>query len=100
MATAYKFQRQNPDARVRIYKESAVAQHQSTHNSGVLHAGLHYKPGSLKAKLAVDGIRQMVTFCQRFRVDHEICGKWWSPSWRGRNPAVEGTPSSGARRTG
>src|SRR5450432_4724969 len=49
--------------------------HQSSHNSGVLHAGLHYKPGSLKAKLAVSGIRQMVTFCQRFRVEHEICGK-------------------------
>lgn len=76
LATAYKFQRLNPDARVRIYeKESAVAKHQSSHNSGVLHAGLHYKPGSLKAKLAVSGIRQMVTFCQRYRVDHEVCGK-------------------------
>jgi len=76
LATAYRFQRLNPDARIRIYeKESAVAQHQSKHNSGVLHSGLHYKPGSLKAKLAVTGIRQMVTFCQRFRVDHEICGK-------------------------
>ena len=76
LATAYKYQRLNPDARIRIYeKESAVAKHQSSHNSGVLHAGLHYKPGSLKAKLAVSGIRQMVTFCQRFRVDHEICGK-------------------------
>ena len=76
LATAYKFQRLNPDARVRIFeKESAVAMHQSSHNSGVLHAGLHYKPGSLKAQLAVSGIRQMVTFCQRFRVDHEICGK-------------------------
>ena len=76
LATAYKYQRLNPDARVRIYeKEAAVAQHQSSHNSGVLHAGLHYKPGSLKAKLAVSGIRQMVTFCGRYRVNHEICGK-------------------------
>ena len=76
LATAYRFQRLNPGARIRIYeKESAVAQHQSSHNSGVLHSGLHYKPGSLKAKLAVSGIRQMVTFCQRFRIEHEICGK-------------------------
>jgi L-2-hydroxyglutarate oxidase len=76
LATAYKYRRQNPNARIRIYeKESDIAQHQSSHNSGVLHAGLHYKPGSLKAKLAVDGIRQMVTFCQRFRIDHEVCGK-------------------------
>ncbi len=76
LATAYKFQRLYPDARVRIFeKEPAVAKHQSTHNSGVLHSGLHYKPGSLKAKLAVSGIRQMVTFCGRFRIDHEICGK-------------------------
>lgn len=76
LATAYKYQRLNPDARVRIYeKESAVAKHQSSHNSGVLHAGLHYQPGSLKAKLAVSGIRQMVTFCGRYRVNHEICGK-------------------------
>ena len=76
LATAYKFQRLNPDARVRIFeKESAVAKHQSSHNSGVLHAGLHYKPGSVKAKLAVSGIRQMVTFCGRFRINHEICGK-------------------------
>ena len=76
LATAYKFQRLHPEARVRIFeKEPGVAKHQSSHNSGVLHAGLHYKPGSLKAQLAVSGIRQMVAFCQRFRVDHEICGK-------------------------
>lgn len=76
LATAYKYRRLNPNARIRIYeKEPDIAQHQSSHNSGVLHAGLHYKPGSLKAKLAVDGIRQMVTFCQRYRIDHEVCGK-------------------------
>jgi (S)-2-hydroxyglutarate dehydrogenase len=76
LATAYRFQRRFPDARVRVFeKEPAPGQHQSSHNSGVLHAGLHYKPGTLKARLAVDGIRQMVAFLQRFQISHEICGK-------------------------
>lgn len=56
-------------------KESAVGQHQTSHNSGVLHAGLYYKPGSLKAQLAVQGIRLMTAFCQEHGVAHEICGK-------------------------
>lgn len=76
LATAFKFQKANPDARIRIYeKEAEVGKHQSSHNSGVLHAGLHYKPGSLKARLAADGHRQMVTFCERFRLPHDVCGK-------------------------
>ena len=56
-------------------KESGVGRHQTGHNSGVLHAGLYYKPGSNKARLAVDGIRQMVAFCAENAVKHEICGK-------------------------
>ncbi|MDX2267033.1 MAG: L-2-hydroxyglutarate oxidase [Bryobacter sp.] len=58
-----------------IDKESIVCRHQSGHNSGVLHAGLYYKPGSLKARLAVSGIRRMLAFCQEQQVAHEICGK-------------------------
>jgi (S)-2-hydroxyglutarate dehydrogenase len=58
-----------------IEKEATVGKHQSGHNSGVLHAGLYYKPGSLKARLAVSGIRQMVAFCQENSIPHEICGK-------------------------
>jgi L-2-hydroxyglutarate oxidase len=58
-----------------LEKEAHVGQHQSGHNSGVLHAGLYYKPGSLKAKLAVAGIRQMTAFCREHGVAHEICGK-------------------------
>lgn len=58
-----------------IEKEDRVGRHQTGHNSGVLHAGLYYKPGSLKARLAVDGIRKMVAFCQENGVAHEICGK-------------------------
>jgi L-2-hydroxyglutarate oxidase LhgO len=52
-----------------------VCRHQSGHNSGVLHSGLYYKPGSKKARLAVTGIRQMVDFCREHSIPHEICGK-------------------------
>ncbi len=65
-----------PGRRVVVFeKENAVGQHQTGHNSGVLHAGLYYKPGSNKARLAVEGIRQMVAFCQENGVKHDICGK-------------------------
>lgn len=58
-----------------LEKESTVGAHQSTHNSGVLHAGLYYKPGSLKARLAVEGIREMTAYCREKNIPHEICGK-------------------------
>jgi L-2-hydroxyglutarate oxidase len=58
-----------------LEKESEMGTHQSTHNSGVLHAGLYYQPGSLKAKMAVDGIRLMTAFCREKGIPHEICGK-------------------------
>jgi len=58
-----------------LEKESGFGRHQSTHNSGVLHAGLYYKPGSAKARMAVSGIRLMTEFCRQKGVAHEICGK-------------------------
>lgn len=76
LATAYKLTRAFPQARVTVYeKEPEVCRHQSGHNSGVLHAGLYYKPGSLKARLAVAGIRQMKAFCRQHSIPHEECGK-------------------------
>ena len=56
-------------------KEKEVGYHQSGRNSGVLHCGLAYKPGSLKAKLAVSGIKQMIDFCKKYKINHDICGK-------------------------
>jgi L-2-hydroxyglutarate oxidase len=58
-----------------LEKEPRIGAHQSTHNSGVLHAGLYYKPGSLKARLAVEGIREMTAYCREKNIPHEICGK-------------------------
>jgi L-2-hydroxyglutarate oxidase LhgO len=76
LATAYRFSRRFPDARVCVLeKEAGVGRHQTGNNSGVLHCGLYYKPGSVKARLAVSGIRQMVEFCRENAVPHEICGK-------------------------
>ena len=76
LATAYKLGERFPGARITVLeKESGVGRHQTGHNSGVLHCGLYYQPGSVKAKLAVSGIRQMVAFCRENGVPHEICGK-------------------------
>ncbi len=76
LATALRLQERFPRAEVLVLeKEERAGLHQSTHNSGVLHCGLYYKPGSLKARLAVEGIRQMVEFCRTHEVPHEICGK-------------------------
>ena len=61
---------------VHVYeKEKEVGFHQSGRNSGVLHCGLAYKPGSLKAKLAVSGIKQMVKYCVDYKINHDVCGK-------------------------
>src|SRR5262245_11377738 len=76
LATAYRLGQKYPGARITVLeKESGVGRHQTGHNSGVLHCGLYYKPGSVKARLAVSGIRQMVEFCRENAVPHEVCGK-------------------------
>jgi len=58
-----------------IEKEAAVARHQTSHNSGVIHSGIYYKPGSLKALLCVEGAKAMANFCQQNEIPYEICGK-------------------------
>lgn len=76
LATAHKLLLRDPRTVVTVLeKEASVGSHQSGNNSGVLHAGLYYKPGSLKARLAVSGIRQMRVFCRENGVPHEVCGK-------------------------
>ena len=76
LATAFRLSERFPDTRITVLeKESAVGRHQTGHNSGVLHCGLYYKPGSVKARLAVTGIRRMVEFCRENSIPHEVCGK-------------------------
>jgi L-2-hydroxyglutarate oxidase LhgO len=76
LATALQLRNRLPDAALTLVeKEEGFGRHQSTHNSGVLHAGLYYKPGSIKARMAVEGITLMKEFCRQHGVAHEICGK-------------------------
>jgi L-2-hydroxyglutarate oxidase len=76
LASALKLAPRFPGSQIIVLeKEADVGQHQSGNNSGVLHAGLYYKPGSLKARLAVAGIQEMTAFCRDNGIAHEICGK-------------------------
>ncbi|HYE98463.1 MAG TPA: L-2-hydroxyglutarate oxidase, partial [Planctomycetota bacterium] len=72
LATAYALRRFEP---VVFEKEAAVARHQTGRNSGVLHTGVYYKPGSRKAELCVEGRRLMVEFCREHGIAHALCGK-------------------------
>ena len=76
LATAYRLLQQHPATHVTVIeKEAGPARHQTGNNSGVLHCGLYYKPGSAKARLAVEGIRLMVEFCRENDVPYDLCGK-------------------------
>ena len=76
LATAYQFTQRFPGRRVVVLeKEAVVAEHQTGHNSGVLHSGIYYKPGSLKAINCRAGKKAMEAFCAAEGIAHEICGK-------------------------
>ena len=76
LATAWRLLQQRPSLKVTLLeKETRVAQHQTGHNSGVLHSGIYYRPGSLRAKNCRDGRQAMVEFCREEGIPHEICGK-------------------------
>ena len=76
LATAFKIQQQEPNKKILlIEKEKALASHQSGRNSGVIHSGLYYKPGSLRATNCVAGRHALVDFAKKHRIRHDICGK-------------------------
>ncbi len=76
LATAWKIKSKAPKTEILIIeKEKEPAVHQTGHNSGVIHSGLYYKPGSLKARNCIDGYNKMITFCREEGVDFDLCGK-------------------------
>ncbi len=76
LASAYKIQQAHPQLRiVLLEKEARLAMHQTGRNSGVIHSGIYYTPGSYKAKNCVEGRRQLVAFAEKYGIDHDVCGK-------------------------
>ena len=76
LSTAMQLARQYPHARtLMLEKEASPAQHQTGRNSGVIHSGIYYKPGSYKARFARAGSGSMVDFCREHDIPHEVCGK-------------------------
>lgn len=76
LATAYQTKLKNPDSKILILeKEHDVALHQSGHNSGVIHSGIYYKPGSLKAKNCIEGYNSVINFAEKHGIQYDLCGK-------------------------
>src|SRR5438445_2060953 len=76
LAVALEITQRLPHLRLLLLeKEDHVARHQSGHNSGVIHSGVYYKPGSLKARLCAAGAAAMVEFCREHGIPHNVCGK-------------------------
>jgi (S)-2-hydroxyglutarate dehydrogenase len=76
LGVALEIARRFPRCRLLVLeKEDRVARHQTGHNSGVIHSGVYYKPGSLKARLCVAGAAAMVEFCREHGIPYEVCGK-------------------------
>ncbi|MBW3545560.1 MAG: L-2-hydroxyglutarate oxidase [Bacteroidetes bacterium] len=76
LATALQLLRRNPGLKLRLLeKESILAAHQTGHNSGVIHSGIYYKPGSLKALNCIRGYNMLLEFCQQENIPYELCGK-------------------------
>ena len=76
LSTAYKLQSKYPNLKIAVIeKENSLAYHQTGRNSGVIHSGLYYKPGSFRAKNCVEGRKQLVKFAIENNIKHEVCGK-------------------------
>ena len=76
LSTAYKLSLAKPDWKILVLeKEDEVATHQTGRNSGVIHSGIYYKPGSYRARNCVDGRLQLIDFCKEYGVAYDICGK-------------------------
>jgi (S)-2-hydroxyglutarate dehydrogenase len=90
LATALRLLESKPDLKLAILeKEDGVSRHQTGHNSGVIHSGIYYKPGSLKALNCRRGYQQLIEFCDRENIKYELCGKLIVATYKEELPALE-----------
>ena len=90
LATALRLNEARPDLRIVVLeKEPAVALHQTGHNSGVIHSGIYYTPGSLKARNCTAGYAQLLEFCRANEIPHKLCGKVIVATDEAELPALE-----------
>ena len=76
LSSAYKIQQEYPHLNLLVLeKEDLLAAHQTGRNSGVIHSGLYYRPGSFRAKNCVNGRKQLVDFAKKYGINHDVCGK-------------------------
>lgn len=90
LATAYRLKEEKPQLKILLLeKETSLAKHQTGNNSGVIHSGIYYKPGSLKAKNCIEGYQQLLAFCDKEEIDYELCGKVIVATSNEELPAME-----------
>ena len=90
LATGYQLQNLHPGLRIAVLeKEENTGLHQTSHNSGVIHSGIYYRPGSLKASNCREGYRELLSFCEQHHVPFEICGKVIVATHSGEIPMME-----------
>ena len=90
LATAHRLLESKPDLKIALFeKENMVSMHQTGNNSGVIHSGLYYKPGSLKAKNCIEGYHQLIEYCQKEDIPFELTGKIVVASFEHERGALE-----------
>ena len=98
LSTAHQLKEANPDLEVCVIeKESDVAQHQTKNNSGVIHSGIYYRPGSLRARNCREGHRMLTEFCDRHQVPYELCGKLIVATRKEEVPTLQGIYEKGIK---
>ena len=90
LATALRLKEGKPQLKIALLeKEQVLAKHQTGNNSGVIHSGIYYKPGSLKATNCINGYNQLIEFCDKNNVKYDLCGKIVVATTKEELPALE-----------
>ena len=96
LSTAMQYAEQNPKTKIVVLeKEPGLAMHQTGHNSGVIHSGIYYRPGSAKARMCVSGKKALLEFCDREGIPYNICGKVILATRKEQFPQLQGLMKTG-----